>query len=230
MSIKIGVPNRGRLGELACYLIGDLKEDNEIKQRKLLLNYDDEIEIVFLRSTDIPKMIEKNIIQAGITGNDYFIESNSDIIELKNLNLLSGSLCILSKRTSKLNSFSDIVKNDKLICYSQYYNFSKYCFKDLTNMSIEKIDGSAEVYLTMNNCDVILDVVSSGITYLANELKVIESIIPVSSFLYANKEFAQNNFNLLNKTCLKLFGFSLNENEIGKKSSKDIIEEWINRE
>jgi ATP phosphoribosyltransferase len=195
MVIRIGIPNRGRLAQLCQDLINSsFNTAINISERKMLYKMgEDDIEFVLFRSTDIPQLICDNIIQMGITGNDYFLESNTNIKEVHNLFMLNGVLCIISKKNSIIRNAKDLVISTNLKCCSQYKNIGKE-FVSKTNLSttFEGIDGAAESHLILENHDYAIDVVTSGSTFIANGLKVVYPIMPVSSYLYANHDFINN--------------------------------------
>lgn len=214
--MRIGVPNRGRMYDVVYMLFANklvLSESwNARKMIHKINEYDnqEDIEIVLVRSTDIPKLIEDNTIQMGITGNDYYLESWSNITEIVNLNLLCGNLCILTQKNSDLNTINDLFDKKRIVCYSQYSNLATlYLSKLINDFKCNKIDGAAETYLLLKKCDIIIDVVSSGQTYLANDLKVIHNIIPVSSHLYANNDFINDKFQVFKYCCENLFGYKV---------------------
>ncbi|PAE18286.1 ATP phosphoribosyltransferase [Robertmurraya siralis] len=206
--IRIGIPNRGRLFELSRKIISRSYGFNVTFTRNTVYKVRDDIEIVCLRSTDIPGLIEKNIIQFGITGNDYFIESEVDIVELSNLNLLNSSLCLLTRKDSIFHNTEELLCGKDIIIYSQYPNIAQDLFSAFSNITIEKIDGSAEAYLQLNICHAVLDIVSSGASYLDNDLKVIQTLLPVASHLYVNKNFVNEHPNEVDKVLTAITGNS----------------------
>jgi len=232
MTIRIGIPNRGKLYNLAKKLVFnsfDIVEEHN--NRKMIFDFEIEhnsvkydFEIVCIRSTDIPYMLEKNIIQLGITGNDYFLESNANIIEVKNLNLLNGVLALIANKNSEITSLIDVVEMNDLICYSQYPNVSKTIFKKLNNVKLQKIDGAAETYLKLGKCDFVIDIVSSGSSYIENDLKVVTDLLPVSSYLYTNEIFSNEYPEILKWLVYKITGVKYEEDGTTINQFKKILE------
>lgn len=193
MEIKIGIPNRGRLAE-ACVKLVNMTWDANIDLRTRKMNYHLETEnlklnLCLMRSTDITKMIEKREIDIGITGSDYFLESEADIIESNNLFLLNGILCVIS---SKKNCGD---KSKYKSCCSQYSVIADNFFRS-SDVEVKTIDGAAETYLQLNACDCAIDIVTTGETAVMNDVKVDFVIMPVSAHIYINNFFFEKNENI----------------------------------
>ena len=79
MTLKFGVPNKGRLNERAVELLTksgiDLGEDIGRKLYIRARNHD--VEVLFLRAQDIPEFIASGAIDLGITGQEVHF-SNMD--------------------------------------------------------------------------------------------------------------------------------------------------------
>lgn len=219
MTVRIGIPNRGRLAQLCQDIINNafgITIESSTRQMVYSDNNAD-IEIVLFRSTDIPHLVNENIIHVGITGNDYFVDSGLDILEVENLYLLNGLLCLIAKRESSYNTIYDVFSKENIVCYSQYKNLSKKFFEMInSNIICSGIDGAAESYLKLNICDLIIDVVTTGSTYIKNDLKVICPIMPVSSYLYTNKQFIRKNENIFKSIVGKLTGQKISPEKIDK--------------
>lgn len=211
MKFRIGLPNRGRLNELGKKVIFDAFgiDDSKIPNRKSVVQVNDLIELVFYRSTEIPKLLEEGKIHLGLTGNDYYIESNKSIVEIYDLHILNGALGIIANKNNKITSIEEMVNKENVLCLSQYPNMATDLFKDFTNVTVEKIDGSAESYLYLNECDIVVDIISSGSSYIENELKVLYSIMPTSGHLYTNKYIYENEFELLKNIAKQITGLEL---------------------
>lgn len=213
MNIKIGIPNRGRLAEVCVQLINMTWNTNlDLHERKMnyFIKKDNmHINVCLIRSTDIPKMLEIGEIDLGITGSDYYLEAESDVVESNNLFLLNGLLCVISSK----NNANDI-SNFKS-CYSQY-NAIANKFYESTTVNVRAIDGAAETYLELNSCDCSIDIVTTGETAIMNKVKVDFVIMPISAHIYINNTFFENR-NEICKTIVEnlsgqpLTGYSFSE-------------------
>ncbi len=212
MEIRIGIPNRGRISALCCELFNhNFNTSISIEERVMVYTirdkYENEIEIVLLRSTDIPKMLEEKNIDMGITGNDYFIESGANIIESNNLFMFNGMLCMLAKRHSGINSIYDFKRKEDIIFCSQYPNIGYELMRQLdSNFVLKKIDGAAESYLKLNLCEIVIDVVTSGSTFVKNDLKIISPIFPVSTHIYFSSEYVNAYYDFCSEIVYQLCG------------------------
>ena len=211
MNIKLAIPNRGRLAELCCDIVNS-SYNLKIRLEDRIMSYttvndDIETEILLLRSTEIPKLLESNDVNIGITGNDYFLDSGANIIEGNNLFLFNGLLCILSSQYGVIGCYSDLLNSSNLRCYSQYKNISKQFFEKInSSINVTGIDGAAETYFGLNLCDLVIDVVTTGSTFAKNQLKVLFPIMPVSTHIYINNEFSNKYSELCRSTIYKICG------------------------
>lgn len=189
MIIKIGVPNRGRLADFCTEILNNtfnISLDVKLRTMEYQFEYNEHLIIIYyMRSTDIPYMLEKNVINIGITGNDYFLEAEVDILESNNLYLLNGLLCMISKK----NGFC----RDRLTCCSQYKKIAQRFFETYNDVEIQQIDGAAETYIRMGLSDCAIDIVTTGITALKNNIKVDYVIMPVAAHVYINSNFEEKN-------------------------------------
>lgn len=208
MKIRIAIPNRGRLYDLTKELIYQRynMEIGSSKDRRSIININTNLEIVKMRSTDIPHFLFNNTIQLGITGNDYYIESGYKLVEIGDLHLLNGKLAVICRKDSEFSSLEEVLVSNKAVCYSQYPYLSSILFKNFPNINVKEIDGAAETLLNLGMCDIVVDIISSGRSYVVNNLKVLTSLFSTSAYLYSNKWFSNKHSILLNKLTRELTG------------------------
>ena len=95
MSIKMAIPNKGRLNERAGELLSKSGIDlGEEWGRKLYVKAEDQnVEIIFVRATDIPAFIAAGAVDMGVTGEDLVAEAG---YKLRKLMDLEFGVCRLS--------------------------------------------------------------------------------------------------------------------------------------
>ena len=67
------------------------------------------------------------------------------------------------------------------------YIATTYFTQKCRDIDIIQLNGSIELAPILNLSDVIVDIVETGTTLKENDLKVIETIVPISARLIANK-------------------------------------------
>ena len=93
--LRIGVPSKGRLAELAAQLLTDAGLSFRRTERSLFARCKDmPIEITFLRTDDIPVLVAEGAIGLGITGADLVAESGAELVHRLDLGVGSCRLAL----------------------------------------------------------------------------------------------------------------------------------------
>ena len=81
MKLKIAVPPKGRISDPSISILekaGLGLKDNA--NRKLIsATFNKDIDVMFARASDIPKFVEDEIVDMGITGVDLINESEANV-------------------------------------------------------------------------------------------------------------------------------------------------------
>ena len=79
-NLRIGLPSKGRLSDRAGELLKEAGIKFRRQNRSLFAKVSDlPIEIIFLRTDDIPVLCAEGAIDMGITGSDLVVEAQADI-------------------------------------------------------------------------------------------------------------------------------------------------------
>ena len=79
-NLRIGVPSKGRLSELASDLLKQAGLSFRRQNRSLFARVREiPVDITFLRTDDIPVLCAEGAIDMGITGSDLVTESEVDV-------------------------------------------------------------------------------------------------------------------------------------------------------
>ena len=183
--INIALP-KGRLGErvyemlaAAGYGCPAIKEKN----RKLIFESDDgAVRYFWVKPSDVSIYVERGAADVGIVGKDILLEYSPDVYELLDLGIGKCRMAVAAKR----DFFDD--KQRTLKVATKFENIAKkhYAGK-CRDIDIIKLNGSIELAPILGLSDVIVDIVETGATLRENNLDVVETIIPISARLIANK-------------------------------------------
>ncbi len=178
MTLKLGVPNKGRLNERTIELLTksgiDLGED--IGRRLYLRAKNQDIEVIFVRAQDIPVFIAEGAIDMGITGIDETAESGKDLINALNLQFGFCHLSVAVPEESGITDASQIKDGSKIA--TSFPNLTKKYFEKLgKNVEIIVVTGACEIMPYLGVSDYIVDLVSTGSTLKTNRLREVGSII-----------------------------------------------------
>ena len=78
--LRIGIPSKGRLSELASELLTEAGLRFRRQNRSLFARVKEKpVDIIFLRTDDIPVLCAEGAIDMGITGSDLVMEAQVDV-------------------------------------------------------------------------------------------------------------------------------------------------------
>ena len=207
MKIKIAVPSKGRISEPSINILekaglGLIDKNN----RKLISKtFNENIEVMFARASDIPEFINDGVADIGITGVDLIKESESDVSELLDLRFGQTKLVLAAPEESNINSLSDI-KEDMKVATEFPVLTKKYLEENNLNLKIVKLSGSTEAAPFIGIADLITDLTSTGTTLKMNHLKIIDIILESTIKLIANKNSLNNKKELIESVSTSIKG------------------------
>lgn len=183
--VKIALA-KGRTADVAIEMMaqaGIVFKDYSKSSRKLIFkDSTGEVEMILVKSGDVPIYVEKGAADIGVVGKDVLLEEEADIFEVLNLKFGRCRMCVCGRKDFEL-SF-----NRKLIVASKYPKIAKNYFESKgIHCEIIKLNGSVELAPIIGLADVIVDIVESGKTLKENHLEVLKDICDISARLVVNK-------------------------------------------
>lgn len=183
---------------------------------------DEEIEVTLVRPQDMAyPYIQKGLLDAGLTGEDWIRERNADVVEVANL--------IYSKQRAQPARWVLAVKNDspiqsvkdlqgKIISTELVEVAKSYLAKNGVHADVEFSYGATEVkvpYLA----DAIIELTETGNSLRANDLRIIDTVMNSTTKLIANKESWQDTWKRkkLENLAILLIGALVAESKVGLK-------------
>ena len=177
---------KGRLGdtvydmfEKAGFPCPSIRENN----RKLIFeNKDAGVRYFWVKPSDVAIYVERGAADVGVAGKDILLEYEPNVYELLDLNTgkcrmavaAPSGFCDDGGRTLRVaTKFSNIAR-------SYYASTGR-------DIDIIHLNGSIEIAPIIGLSDVIVDIVETGTTLRENNLEVVETIVPISARLIANK-------------------------------------------
>ena len=153
--------------------------------------YNKNIDIMFARASDIPEFVSDGIVDMGISGIDLIKESESDVVELLDLNFGQTKLVLASPEDSEIDSVEDLT-SDMTVATEFPILTKKYLQNHDLNSKIVKMSGSTEIAPFIGVADLITDLTSTGTTLKMNHLKIIDTILESTIVLITNEESLEN--------------------------------------
>ncbi len=183
--INVALP-KGRLGEKVYdmfeksgYECPSIKEPN----RKLIFeNAEVGVRYFWVKPSDVAIYVERGAADIGVAGKDILLEYNPDVYELLDLKIGKCRMAVAAKK-----DFHDD-RTTTLRVATKFTNIaSDFYAKKCRDIDIIHLNGSIEIAPILGLSDVIVDIVETGKTLLENDLEPIETIVPISARLIANK-------------------------------------------
>ncbi|HEX4128884.1 MAG TPA: ATP phosphoribosyltransferase [Pirellulales bacterium] len=186
-NLRIGVPSKGRLAELAAELLKEAGLNFRRQERSLFARCREmPIDVTFLRTEDIPVLCAEGAIDMGITGSDLIAESGAEVLSRLDLGVGQCRLSICVPDDSSIQTPGQLDGSRIATSFprvTQTYLKSHGAHVHLVNLS-----GSVEVMIALGVADAIVDLVETGSTLAANRLRILEDIGRYETVLIQNRD------------------------------------------
>lgn len=189
MTLKFGVPNKGRLNERTIELLAkagiDLGED--VGRRLYIRARNQDIEVLFLRAQDIPEFVATGAIDIGITGQDQVAEAGAQLEQVLELRFGYCHMAVAVPEASGVKDASEIKDGSKIA--TSYPNIARRYFESLgKDVSIIVVTGAAEIMPYLGISDYIVDLVSTGSTLKMNRMIEAGRILDSQAAVFTSKQ------------------------------------------
>jgi ATP phosphoribosyltransferase len=186
-TLRIAIQKSGRLQEDSLKLLKEsgLQFSNGKDQLKTQVR-NLPIELLFLRDDDIPQYVEDKVADAGIVGENVFVEKQKKNELVRRLDFAKCRLSIAIPRSESFTGISYL--EGKNIATSFPVIVQKYLDKNKIKAGIHEISGSVEIAPGIGLADAICDIVSTGSTLLSNGLKEVDIVMQSEAILIATPE------------------------------------------
>lgn len=183
--INIALP-KGRLGEKVCAMLAKsgypVPETDKNDRRLILESADGSVRYFWVKPSDVPIYVERGAADVGIAGKDILLEYSPDVYELLDLGIGKCRMAVAAKST-----FRDRADRTLRVATKFARIASDFYEKKGRDIDIIKLNGSIEIAPILDLSDVIVDIVETGTTLKENGLEPIETVVPISARLIANK-------------------------------------------
>ena len=183
--LNVALP-KGRLGEkvyamfeAAGFPCPSIRENN----RKLIFeNPEAGVRYFWVKPSDVAIYVERGAADIGVAGKDILLEYEPEIYELLDLDIGKCRMAAAAPKTFKddPNRTLRVATKFSRIAAEHYASKGR-------DIDIVHLNGSIEIAPILGLTDVIVDIVETGTTLKENDLEVVETIVPISARLIANK-------------------------------------------
>ena len=155
--------------------------------RKLIFENEEKgIRYFWVKPSDVAIYVERGAADIGVAGKDILLEYRPDVYELLDLELGKCRMAVAGPR-----DFHDDGARTLRVA-TKFVNIASEYYAGLgREIDIIQLNGSIEIAPILGLSDVIVDIVETGSTLKENDLAVLETIVPISARLIANKSAFQ---------------------------------------
>jgi ATP phosphoribosyltransferase len=187
--LKLGIP-AGSLQEATAALFKKAGYNITFSSRSYYPQIDDqEIECLLIRAQEMARYVEEGILDAGITGHDWIVETQAKIVEICELVFSKTSrrpvrwvLCV--PNNSPVKSVKDL--EGKRIATEAVGLTKAFLARHGVNARVEFSWGATEVK-PPRLADAIVEVTETGSSLKANDLRILEEVLQSTTRLVANQ-------------------------------------------
>ncbi len=198
--LTLALQKKGRLSDDSLNLLRQAGLSFEMTERSLKVsvrNFD--LEILLLRSSDIPEIVADGVADIGITGQNIVEEEGYPVSEIEKLGFGKCSLSLAFPENE-----SDLSLANKRIATSYPVILQQYLDQKNIDAQIVPLSGSVEIAPKLKIADCICDLVSTGSTLRSNGLKQGDVIFESQAVIIGNENLSDEKKELLEKLLLRI--------------------------
>jgi ATP phosphoribosyltransferase len=190
MVLKLGIP-AGSLQEATFELFRKSGYKISVQPRSYVpVIDDDEIECLLIRAQEMARYVANGALDAGLTGHDWIVETNSDVREVAELRFSKVSrrpvrwvLCVPEE--SPIKTVQDL--QGKRIATEGVGLTTQFLAKHGVTANVEFSWGATEVK-PPKLADAIVEVTETGSSLKANKLRIVAEVLQSTTRFIANHE------------------------------------------
>ncbi|MFW6435697.1 MAG: ATP phosphoribosyltransferase [Halovenus sp.] len=151
---------------------------------------DPDVTVLFARAGDIPEYVADGAADLGITGYDQEQESETDLVELLNLDYGNCRIVLAVPEGGDVDTLADL--EGGTIATEFPAITEAYFDGQAVDVDITEVSGATELTPHVDMADGIVDITSTGTTLRMNRLVEIEEILSSSVRLFARADVADD--------------------------------------
>jgi ATP phosphoribosyltransferase len=188
--LKLGLP-KGSLQEATFKLFAKAGFRVQVGSRSYYPTIDDpDIECIMVRAQEMARYVDNGIFDVGLTGKDWVLEQNADVVEVAELRYAKGGLnpvrwVVAVPEDSSMRTLKDLKGKriaTELVGYTKRYLKSKGVSAD-----VEFSWGATEVK-PPQLADAIVELTETGSSLRANKLRIIDVMLESTTRIIVNKK------------------------------------------
>ncbi len=174
--LRIAVPNKGSLSEVAAEMLAEAGYSGRRDSRKLVhTDARNGVEFFYLRPRDIATYVGSGALDVGITGRDLLLDSGSDASEIAELDFADSTFRFAAPAGGGIVEIPHLA--GKRVATSYPTLVDGFLRARGVEATLVKLDGAVESAVQLGVADAVADVVSTGATLRAAGLEIFGPVI-----------------------------------------------------
>ena len=183
--LTVALP-KGRLGEKVYTLFerAGYRCDEVLADTRRLVFENEALRLRYFwaKPSDVSIYVEQGAADIGVAGKDILLEYRPDVYELLDLGVGKCRMCVAGPK-----DFKDDLSRTLRVATKFSHIATDYYTSIGRDIDVIGLNGPIELAPILGLSDVIVDIVETGTTLKENNLAVLETIVPISARLIANK-------------------------------------------
>ena len=161
-------------------------EDPEASRKLIIGTNRPGVSVVIVRASDVPTYVQYGAADVGVAGKDVLLEHGGEgLYQPLDLEIARCRMAVATKRG--FDWAGTVQRGARIRVATKYVQTAREHFAAKgMHVDLIKLYGSMELAPLAGLADAIVDLVSSGRTLAANDLVVVEDILPISARLIVN--------------------------------------------
>jgi ATP phosphoribosyltransferase len=183
--------SKGRIFDETLPLLaaaGVTPRENPDSSRKLIIGTDrEDVRLVIVRASDTPTYVQYGAAEIGVAGKDVLLEhGGAGLYQPLDLGIASCRMMVAARADFEYDNA--VQQGARIRVATKYIQTAREHFaRKGVHVDLIKLYGSMELAPLVGLADAIVDLVSTGGTLDANNLRVVEEIRPISARLIVNQ-------------------------------------------
>ncbi len=192
--LKLGIP-KGSLQDATIDLLARAGWKIALSSRSYVPVIDDpEISCLLVRAQEMARYVQSGALEAGITGHDWVVETQADVVELAELVYAKQRLArvkwvLAVPEDAAIREPKDL--EGKVIATEVVGITEKYLARHGVKARVEFSWGATEVKVPQL-ADAIVEVTETGSSLRANRLRVLDTVLESATVFIMNREAAED--------------------------------------
>jgi ATP phosphoribosyltransferase len=162
-------------------------EDPETSRRLIMGTNRADVNLIIVRASDVPTYVRYGAADLGIAGKDVLLEGGSEGL-YQPLDLKISRCRMIVAAPADFDYAAAVRQGARLRVATKYVRTAREHFAAKgVHVDLIKLYGSMELAPLVGLADAIVDLVATGNTLRANNLVVVEEIMPISARLIVNQ-------------------------------------------